>query len=77
MEIENFDVSPFVRRDYCVVPAVCGLCVADATRRAESRSVWSVSRARQLDYQRRRFFFSPGDAADVASRRRGCTSGWC
>ncbi len=68
MEIENFDVSPFLCGVIALSLAVCGLCVADATRRAESRSVWSVGVGSGTGIIKDGDFFPSGDAADVASR---------
>ena len=60
MDIENFDVSPFL----C---AVCRLCLANASGRVESGAggsvgVWSGAGAVEIGY-----LFPSGDAADVAS----------
>ena len=63
MQIENFDVSPFL----CgAIAAVCRLRLANAARRAESRSAGSVGVRPGAGAVESGYILPSGDAADVA-----------
>ena len=62
MQIENFDVSPFL----CAFPTVCRLCLADPARRLESGAAGAVGIRTSAGFVEGGDILSPGDAADVA-----------
>lgn len=70
MEIENFDVSPFLC-GVIALSALCSLCVTNAARRAESGTAGSVGIRPGVGTVEDRHFLPAGDAANVASCAAG------